>query len=875
MTGPGAAPGHPLTLADYAQRAAARLEPAVRDFIDGGAGEERTLAANLAAFDRVRLHPRVLAGAADPDTGVRLLGRTWRVPFGVAPLAYHTLAHPDGEVATARACAATGVPLVVSTFAGRTLEDIADAATAPLWLQLYCFRDRATTRRLVERAEHAGYEALVLTVDAPLLGRRPRDLRNGFRLPPGITPANLPGDGFDAPAAHARHAFDPALDWSVLAWLRSISALPVLVKGVLTAADARRALDSGAHGIVVSNHGGRQLDGAPATLDVLPAIAAAVPATVPLLLDGGVRRGSDILAALALGADAVLLGRPVLHALAATGLHHAFTLLTEELREAMALTGTRTTADAGTALIRPAVDVPAGSGRTSARGSGPVPVADVPADVPADGLDGGGAEGGREGMPLTGRPTVANAATALLRRSVDGPGAARRPFPAEGWAPGTPADGLHLRDLHGSLADPLLDTMNFLNEITHRHPEAISFAPGRPYDGFFEVEQVFGHLRRYLDHLEEQGATPDQVRSALFQYGPAAGQIREVIADQLRRDEGIDVPAQSIVVTVGCQEAMLLAVRALISGPDDVLLVSSPCYVGITGAARLLDAEVRAVAEHPDGFRCADLTAALHAERARGRRPRAFYVIPDHANPSGTTLPPATRRELLELAAREDILLLEDSPYRLVSPGRQLPTLKALDRHRRVIHLGSFSKSLFPGARVGFAVADQRVTGPTGVTGLLADHLTKIKSMVTVNTSPLAQAVVAGMLLSADGGARELNGKTAAHYGDALRVTLHQLGQAFPPQRRAALGVRWNEPTGGFFLALTVPFPADNAALAHCAEEYGVIWTPMSYFYPDGGGANGLRLSVSYLTHAQIADGVGRLARFIEDRIAGTTRAEG
>ncbi|MEV1068883.1 PLP-dependent aminotransferase family protein [Streptomyces sp. NPDC050263] len=408
--------------------------------------------------------------------------------------------------------------------------------------------------------------------------------------------------------------------------------------------------------------------------------------------------------------------------------------------------------------------------------------------------------------------------------------------------------------------------MNFLNEITHRYPDAISFAPGRPYDGFFETEQIFTYLRRYLDHLEDGGASPDQVRSALFQYGPTSGQIRELIADWLRLDENIDVSPESIVVTVGCQEAMLLAVRALIAGPRDVLLVSSPCYVGITGAARLLDAELTAVAEDPGGFRCADLAAAIRAERARGRNPRAFYVIPDHANPSGTTMPLETRRELLELAAREDLLLLEDSPYRLVSPGTQLPTLKALDRDRRVVHLGSFSKTLFPGARVGFVVADQDVHDDTGGTGLLADELTKIKSMVTVNTSPVAQAVVAGMLLAADKRASELNSKTAAYYGDAMRVTLRQLEETFPEDERAALGIRWNEPTGGFFLAVTVAFRADNTALRRSAEEFGVIWTPMSYFYPEGGGEHGLRLSVSYLTHDEIADGIARLARFIRSQ---------
>ncbi|MEV8547783.1 aminotransferase class I/II-fold pyridoxal phosphate-dependent enzyme [Streptomyces sp. NPDC051572] len=789
-------------MADYADRARKGMDPGVWDFLEGGAGQERTLAANVHAFDRVRLRPRVLTGVGRPDTVTRIFGRTWTDPVAIAPMAYHTLAHPLGEVATARATGSAGVPLIVSTFAGRTFDDIAEASSSPLWLQVYCFRDRATTRELIERAERAGFEALVLTADTPHLGRRLRDLRNGFRLPAGIEPANLIGTGFSSPGGHALAEFDATLDWSVIEWLRSISSLPIVVKGILTAPDARRASAAGAQGIVVSNHGGRQLDGAPATLDALPEVAASVAGECPVFLDGGIRRGVDVLAALALGADAVFLGRPVLHGLVVgreDGVKHVLDIVTDELTEAMTLTGTRSIADAGPELVRSS--------------AGTEPAAKV----------------------------------------------ARQMFPS--------GSGLRKEELHGSLCDPVLDTMNFLNEITHHYPDAVSFAPGRPYDGFFETEQIFTYLRRYLDHLEAGGASPDQVRSALFQYGPTGGQIRDVIADWLRKDEGIDVAPESIVVTVGCQEAMLLAVRALIAGPEDVLLVSSPCYVGITGAARLLDAELTAVAERRDGFRCADLAAVIRAERARGRRPRAFYVIPDHANPSGTSIPLDVRRELLELAAREDILLLEDSPYRLVSSGQQLPTLKALDHDGRVVHLGSFSKTLFPGARVGFVVADQTVVDHLGGTGLLADELTKIKSMVTVNTSPVAQALVAGMLLAADGRASELNAKTAAYYSDAMRVTLEQLEKAFPKDEREALGIQWNEPNGGFFLALTVPFRADNTALERSAEEFGVIWTPMSYFYPEGGGEHGIRLSVSYLTHADIADGVARLARFIRSEV--------
>jgi (S)-3,5-dihydroxyphenylglycine transaminase len=424
--------------------------------------------------------------------------------------------------------------------------------------------------------------------------------------------------------------------------------------------------------------------------------------------------------------------------------------------------------------------------------------------------------------------------------------------------------GLRRQDLHASVSDPVLDTMNFLNEVTHRYPDAISFAPGRPYDGFFETDQIFTHIRRYLGYLEENGNSPEEIRDALFQYGPTSGRIREVIVDWLRRDENIEVSPDSLVVTVGCQEAMVLAMRALISGPDDVLLVSSPCYVGVTGAARILNIELTAVEERDDGFCCADLEAAVRAEWAGGRRPRAFYVVPDHANPSGNTMSLETRHALLELAARLDILVLEDSPYRLVSPGLQLPTLKSLDRDRRVVHLGSFSKTLFPGARVGFAIADQLVDDGAGNTGLLAAELAKIKSMVTVNTSPLSQAAVAGMLLASGGRVAELNMKTAAYYGDAMRSTLRQLDECFPAGRRATLGVRWNKPSGGFFLAVNVPFHADNAALARSAERFGVIWTPMSYFYPQGGGKYGIRLSISYLSQVEIEEGIARLARFIE-----------
>jgi isopentenyl diphosphate isomerase/L-lactate dehydrogenase-like FMN-dependent dehydrogenase len=343
-----------LTLGDYESLARARLDRPVWDFCAGGAGEERTLAANVTAFDDVRLRPTVLRGVSDPDLATDLLGARWAAPLAVAPMAFHTLAHPDGELATVRAAASAGVPVVVSTMAGRQFEELAAVAGSPLWLQVYCFRDRSRTRRLIERGQRAGMTALVLTVDTPRIGRRLRDVRNGFRLPAGVTPANLDADGFSSPATHAGTEFDPALDWSVVDWLRSISPLPVLVKGILTAADAARAVEAGVDGVVVSNHGGRQLDGVPATFDALPEIVTAVAGRCPVLVDGGIRRGQDVLACLAVGAAAVLVGRPILHGLAVGGQDGAarvLGILIEELADAMTLTGTSSLADIQPGII--------------------------------------------------------------------------------------------------------------------------------------------------------------------------------------------------------------------------------------------------------------------------------------------------------------------------------------------------------------------------------------------------------------------------------------------------------------------------------------------------------------------------------------------
>jgi 4-hydroxymandelate oxidase len=341
----------PLNVRDFEALARDRMEPTAYDYYAGGAGDEWTVAENCRAFDRIALRPRVLVGVERVDTSTDVLGQRIRLPVALAPTAFSRLGHPDGDLAAARAAGAAGTFMCCSTIASSSLEDIAAAATGPLWFQLYVYRDRAVTEDLVRRAEAAGYRALVLTVDTPRLGRRERDIRNEFALPIDVTMPNL--ERYGTPEAvrwagtssftdYVHHLLDASLTWESVAWLRSLTSLPVLLKGILTAEDADLAITHGAAGIVVSNHGGRQLDGAIASADALSEVVDQVAGRVPVLMDGGVRRGVDVLKALALGADAVLIGRPYLWGLAVAGedgVVRVLEMLRSELELAMALTG--------------------------------------------------------------------------------------------------------------------------------------------------------------------------------------------------------------------------------------------------------------------------------------------------------------------------------------------------------------------------------------------------------------------------------------------------------------------------------------------------------------------------------------------------------
>ena len=328
-----------------------RLTKMAYDYVRSGGGDEITMGENRRAFERLRLSPNVLVDVSHLDMSIKLFGIEQDHPMLLAPIAYHRLYHREGELATARGASAGGACFVISSFTTTAIDEISRNTQRPIWFQLYVQRDRAFTKDMVQRAVASGCKAVCLTVDTPVLGNRYGQL--SFGLPGHLECVHLRGLTINgAPAGHRTQRsriFDPMFDasfnWKDLAWLRSIANVPVLLKGVLAAEDGKRAIEYGADGVIVSNHGGRNLDRVPAAIDALPRVVEAVAGRIPVLLDSGIRRGTDILIALALGAKAVLIGRPYIYGLAAggaQGVERVIAILRDELERAMALTGRRT-----------------------------------------------------------------------------------------------------------------------------------------------------------------------------------------------------------------------------------------------------------------------------------------------------------------------------------------------------------------------------------------------------------------------------------------------------------------------------------------------------------------------------------------------------
>ncbi|XP_032444008.1 2-Hydroxyacid oxidase 1 [Xiphophorus hellerii] len=363
--------GQRVCVSDYEEEARRVLPKAVYDYYRSGADGQNTLADNVAAFNRWYLVPRVLRDVSVVDMSISVLGHKLSMPLCVGSTAMQRLAHPAGETATARACKAVGTGMMLSSWATSSIEEVMSAmASSPgsggvLWMQLYIYKDRELTLSLVRRAEKAGYKALFVTVDTPYLGKRLDDVRNRFKMPSHLRMSNFSSAslsfseddyGNDSGlAVYVANAIEPALSWDDITWLKKHSRLPVIIKGVLNGQDAVQAVNYGVSGILVSNHGARQLDGVPATLEVLEEVVKAVQGRCEVFMDGGVRRGTDVLKALALGAKAVFIGRPVLWGLACQGeegVTELLELLKEELRLALALSGCRSISEVSRSLVR-------------------------------------------------------------------------------------------------------------------------------------------------------------------------------------------------------------------------------------------------------------------------------------------------------------------------------------------------------------------------------------------------------------------------------------------------------------------------------------------------------------------------------------------
>ncbi|TCQ02458.1 hydroxyphenylglycine aminotransferase [Rhizobium sp. PP-F2F-G36] len=423
----------------------------------------------------------------------------------------------------------------------------------------------------------------------------------------------------------------------------------------------------------------------------------------------------------------------------------------------------------------------------------------------------------------------------------------------------------HVLEVNPVLNDPAFDSMNFLNEIMREYPSAISFGPGAPNHAFRHEFSIPECLASFEEHLVERtGCTAEDASNLLYDYGPSKGILNGLIADALAMDEGIDVAPSSIVVTVGAQEAMALTLRALFRSPGDLLAVVTPCYVGVIGAAKALGVDTVPIAETEDGLDLAGLEGAVAHARSQGSNIRALYVAPDFANPSGTMMSRSAREQLLALACKQNFLIIEDTAYAFTAGVRDsTPSLKALDTERRVVQISTFSKIGSPALRVGFVIADQRTRNVDGKDEFLADALGRLKSMISVNTSPICQAVAGGMLLRHGGSIRALGRAKADFYRSNLQALIDALDRELTPLVAEWPAIVWTRPGGGFFVRLKVPLEVDLNLLKRSAGEYGVIWTPMVSFHPAGGGRNEIRLSCSFLTREQIQLGTERLASFL------------
>lgn len=417
--------------------------------------------------------------------------------------------------------------------------------------------------------------------------------------------------------------------------------------------------------------------------------------------------------------------------------------------------------------------------------------------------------------------------------------------------------------MNRNLFDTYLESMNFLNEISINYPGAISFASGRPYKDFFDVESAVSGIKSYVEENKPKNQSTDEFFNYLGQYNKTKGIVNESISRLLYNDEQINVDPEDIIMTDGAQEGMAIIINTLFSSPDDVLLVSDPSYIGFVGYAKIAGIPIHTINRNKFSTDLDHLENTIRELLKQGKKPRAIYEIPDFHNPTGSYMPLNERKRIIELAEEYDFYIIEDNPYGyFIYDVEKIPTLKALDRYKRVIYMGSFAKTIFPSLRLGYLIVDQKIKNQNKVYNLV-DECKKVKSFITVNTSALLQAM-AGAILQRENYSLKSFCRQKVEYckknRDALlNAVKHYLG---PNQK-------WQKPAGGFFMVIDIPFSVSDNLILECAEKYSVIFCPMYLFCLNKTkGANQIRLAFSNLTTDEIELGIERLARFLQSHLS-------
>jgi (S)-3,5-dihydroxyphenylglycine transaminase len=436
---------------------------------------------------------------------------------------------------------------------------------------------------------------------------------------------------------------------------------------------------------------------------------------------------------------------------------------------------------------------------------------------------------------------------------------------------------LHNYSLNQNLGKGFNNVIGFLNDIQYKFPEAISFVAGQPDEQFFEIEDHVKKLDTFVNYqAQKTGRSRVNTLNKIHQYNKTKGIVNDIVAKYLANDENILLKEEDILMTVGAQEAFAIIVSTICNRDNDVILVEDPSYIGLSSFAKVFNYNIAGIRTDEEGIDLLALKSKLLELNSAGKRVKLLYVIPDYQNPSGSCMPIGSRLKLLEMAQKYNFLIIEDTVYNSFTYSQKKnPTLKSLDKFNKVIYVGSFSKSLFPGLRLGLIAADQKLENEAGEVVSLIDEMCKVKAQLTNNTSSISQAILGGVLLDLNYSLSEWSKPKFESYKEKQLAMMKALDKYIKAhQKDWARAISWNKPEGGFFIKMTVPFSVDTDSVLESAGLHNVIFCPMRNFYLDKGGENEIRLTFSNLSLEKIESGVRQLAAFLKSKIKGRELVE-